>query len=217
MPIITIRGPLGSGAQEIGKLAAGNLHVDYVDREIIAAVAARLNRQEEEVTEKEMPPSGLFGRIAGALERGYSSDLGFEGAYMHVWQIPLDDARYFNTLETVIKELARSQSLVLQGRGSQFILRDYPQALHVLITAPLEVRLKRVMENLKLDRENAKREIARFDSGVREFIKRYFKAEVWDPVCYDLVVNTEHLTFQAAASIVINALSFKDETVSRHP
>jgi cytidylate kinase len=136
---------------------------------------------------------------------------------MHVWQIPLDDARYFNTLETVIKELARSQAIVLQGRGSQFILRDYPRALHVLITSPLEVRLKRVMDRLKLERENAKREIARFDSGAREFIKRYFKAEVWDPVYYDLVVNTEHLTFQAAASIVINALSYKDESVSRHP
>jgi len=217
MPMITIRGPLGSGAREIGKLAADNLHVDYVDREIIAAVAARLNRQEQEVTEKETPPTGLFGRIASALERGYSSDLGFEGAYMHVWQIPLDDARYFNTLETVIKELARSQAIVLQGRGSQFILRDYPRTLHVLITAPLEVRLKRVMDRLKLERENAKREIARFDSGAREFIKRYFKAEVWDPVYYDLVVNTEHLTFQAAASIVINALSYKDESVSRHP
>ena len=217
MPMITIRGPLGSGAREIGKLAADNLHVDYVDREIIAAVAARLNRQEQEVTEKETPPTGLFGRIASALERGYSSDLGFEGAYMHVWQIPLDDARYFNTLETVIKELARSQAIVLQGRGSQFILRDYPRALHVLITAPLDFRLKRIMERLKLERENAKREIARFDSGAREFIKRYFKAEVWDPVCYDLVVNTQHLPIQAVDSIVINALSYKDESVSRHP
>jgi len=216
MPLVTIRGPLGSGAPEIGKLVADNLHIDYVDREIIAAVAARLNRQEQDVTEKEMPPSSLFGRIARALEHGYSSDLGFEGAYMHVWQIPLDDARYFNTLEAVIKELAQSQSLVILGRGSQFILRNYPRAFHVLATAPIEVRLKRVMENLKLDRENAKREIVRFDSGAREFIKRYFKAEVWDPVHYDLVVNTEYLAFPAAASIIVNALSFKDETVSRH-
>ena len=215
MPILTVRGPLGSGAPEVGKLAADRLHIDYVDREIIAAVAARLNRQEQEVTEKETPPTGLFGRIANALERGYSSDLGFEGAYMHVWQIPLDDNRYFNTLEAVIKELARNRSIVIQGRGSQFLLRDYPRAFHVLVTAPLEVRLKRVMEAGKLDRENAKREITRFDSGAREFIKRYFKAEVWDAACYDLVVSTEHLGFEAAASIIIHALSYKDETVSR--
>jgi cytidylate kinase len=79
---------------------------------------------------------------------------------MPVWQIPLDDIRYLNTLESVIRELARSQSLVIQGRGSQFILRDYPRALHVLVTAPIEVRLKRVMESVKLDWENAMREIA---------------------------------------------------------
>jgi len=54
-----------------------------------------------------------------------------------------------------------------------------------------------------------------FDGGGREFIKRYFKAEVWDPVYYDLVVNTEHLSFQAAASIIIDTLSFKDESVKR--
>ena len=211
MPLITIRGPLGSGSPEIGKIAAEFLHIDYVDREIIAAVAARLDRREDDVKEKEMPSASLFGRIARALERGYSSEIGFEGAYMHVWQIPLDDARYMKTLEAVIRELARNQSLVIQGRGSQFILRDYPRALHTLITAPLEVRLKRVQESFNLDRESARREVSRFDSGSREFIKRYFKAEVWDPVNYDLVVNTEHLNFQATAEIIVDALKHKDK------
>jgi cytidylate kinase len=214
MPLVTIRGPLGSGSPEIGKFIADKLHIDYVDREIMAKVAARLNRQEQDVTEKEMPPSSLFGRIAKALERGYSSEIGFEGAYMHVWQIPLDDSRYLKTLESVIRELASSQSLVIQGRGSQFILRDYPQALHVLVTAPLDVRLKRVMESLQLDLDSAKREIHRFDSGSREFIRRYFKAEVWDPIHYDVVVNTEHLGFQAASAIIAHALSHKDQTIT---
>jgi cytidylate kinase len=215
MPLITIRGPLGSGSPEIGKIAAELLHIDYVDREIIAAVAARLDRREEDVKEKELPSASLFGRIARALERGYSSEIGFEGAYMHVWQIPLDDGRYLKTLEAVIRDLARNQALVIQGRGSQFILRDYPRALHVLVTAPLEVRLKRVQKSFSLDYENAKREVSRFDGGSREFIKRYFKAEVWDPVNYDVVVNTEHLSFQAAAEILGNALSYKDETLKQ--
>jgi cytidylate kinase len=85
----------------------------------------------------------------------------------------------------------------------------------VLVTAPFEVRLKRVQEGLGLDHENARREVSRFDSGGREFIKRYFKAEVWDPVNYDLVVNTEHFSYQATAEIIVNTLSHKDETVRR--
>lgn len=212
MSLVTIRGPLGSGAPEIGREVATRLHADYVDREIIAEVAARLHRQEQDVLAKEMPPSNLLGRIAEALEHSYGFDVGFEGAYLPSWQIPLNDTRYFQALETVVKELARKQSLVLRGRGSQFILKDFPGAVHTLVVAPFKVRLKRVMENFQLNQEDAKREIDRFDKSSREFIKRYFKAEWEDPVQYDIVINTERLSFQAAASLIVNATLAKSQT-----
>ncbi len=207
MPIITIRGQLGSGATEIGRQIADRLHIDYVDREIIAKVAARLQREEEEVVTKEMPPGSLIGRIVEALG---NSGVDFQGAYVPFWQTPLGDTRYLQALETVVKELARSESLVIQGRGSQFILKDHPGAFHVLLVAPMEVRVKRVMQDLKLNQEAAKREIVNYESSRREFIKRYFKADREDPVFYDLIVNTGHFTFQAATSIILNALPLKE-------
>ncbi len=211
MSVVTIRGPLGSGAPEIGREVAEKLHADYVDREIIAEVAARLHRQEQDVLAKEMPPSNLLGRIAEALEHSYGFDVGFEGAYLPSWQIPLNDTRYFQALETIVKELARGKSIVIRGRGSQFILKDFPGALHILTVAPFRVRLKRVMESFHLNPEDAKREIDRFDKSSREFIKRYFKAEWEDPVQYDLAINTERLSFQAAASLVVNATLAKSQ------
>jgi cytidylate kinase len=212
MSLLTIRGQLGSGAPEIGKQVAEVLQANYVDREIIAEVAARLHRQEKDVIAKEMPPSSLLGRIAEALERAAPFGVGFEGAYLPAWEIPLNDTRYLQALKSVVKELARSQSLVIHGRGGQFILGDHPQAFHVQVVAPLGVRVKRIMQDLKLDPESAKQEIARFDNSSRQFIKRYFQAELEDPVYYDLVINTKSLSFQAAASIVVDALSFKDRT-----
>ncbi len=212
MPIVTIRGQLGSGAPEVGRLVADRLHADYVDREIIAEVASRLNRQEKEVIAKEMPPSTLLGRIAEALEHSYAFGDGMAGAYLPMGQIPLDDARYLQALETVVRELARSQSLVILGRGSQFILKGYPDTLHVLAVAPLEVRVRRVMQDLSLGPEAARSEIGRYDSCLRQFIKRYFKTELEDPVFYDLVINTERFSFEAAASMAVNALSLKTES-----
>jgi hypothetical protein len=209
MPIVTIRGTLGSWALEIGRQVADLLHADYVDRRIIAEVAARLRRQEEEVSAKEMPPSSLLGRIAEALDLSMSSGVGFEGTYLPTWEIPLDDRRYLQALESVVKELARSPSMVIHGRGSQFILKNYPQTLHVLTVAPVELRVKRVMESQNLEAPAARQEISRFDKGSREFIKRYFQASWEDPVQYDLVINTENLSVKDAASIVIDALSFK--------
>ncbi len=217
MPVVTIRGQLGSGAAETGREVAERLQADYVDREIIAEVAARLRRQEQEVIDKEMPPSTLLGRIVEALGTGYVFGDGMAGAYLPVGQIPLHDDRYLGALESVVRELVRSRGkpLVILGRGSQFILKDSPGILHVLAVAPLEVRMKRVMQDLKLDPEAARQEITRYDNSLREFFKRYFKVEPEEPVHYDLVINTGRFSFQAAASIVVDALSFKDKRLDK--
>jgi cytidylate kinase len=212
MPLVTIRGQLGSGAPEIGKLIAEILHADYVDREVIGEVAARLHRQEQEVMEKETPPTSLIDRIAEALQRSLPFGEGFEGAYLPAWQIPLDDIRYYQTLESVIKDLARSPSIVILGRGSQFILKDWPRSLHVQVVAPLETRVKRVMEDRKIGIEAAEQEINRFASSTRDYIKRYFRAKLEDSTHYDLVINTGGLNYQDAASIALKALSCKHQT-----
>jgi cytidylate kinase len=186
------------------------LRADYVDREIIAEVAARLHRKEPEVIAKEMPPGSFLGRIAEALGKSYAWGDGMSGAYLPVGEIPLDNTRYLQALEAIVRELVRSQPLVILGRGSQFILKGYPGVLHVLAVAPIEVRVERVMRDRGLDQEAAKLEILRYDNSLREFFKRYFKAEPEDPVHYDLVINTGRFSFQAAATIVVDALSFKD-------
>jgi cytidylate kinase len=220
MSIVTIRGQLGSGAPEIGKLVAERLHIDYIDREVIAKVADVLNEYKENVMAKENPQGGLWGRIAHAL--GFDSTARsfnvadaniispYSGAYLPVWQIPFGDARYLSGLESVIKELAQSRPAVICGRGSQFILKDHPGALHVLVVAPLETRTKRIMQSMEVDRESAEKKIAHSDGSRREFIKRYFHAEMEDPVHYDIVLNTEHLSFNDAVSMILGAIPFRN-------
>ena len=207
MPVITIRGQFGSWANEIGELIAHKLKIDYVDREIIAGVAERLRRPSTSIEEKEMPPSTLLGRIAEAMAKtSYMGDSVFTGIYSPLWEIPLDDMKYLAGLESVVRELAGSRSIVIMGRGSQFILKDLPGAFHVLIVAPVEVRVKSVMERLNLNKEDAESEMARIDDGNRLFIKRFFKADLYDPVNYHVVINTRHLSIECAASIVVDAV-----------
>jgi cytidylate kinase len=217
MAIITIRGQMGSGAPEIGRLIANKLQFDYVDREVIDKVAELLQGPKHDIEMKEMPPGSLSRRILEALKRAYPSSrkVGllprweYEGVSLPTWDIPLDDTRYLPALKSVINDLAKIGSIVIRGRGSQFILKDLPEAVHVLVVASNELRVKRVMENLKLGEGNAKKEIARFDSSRREFIKRYFNAELEDPLDYDLVINTNHLTFEDAAALVITTSNFE--------
>jgi cytidylate kinase len=209
MPIVTIRGRLGSGAPEVGRLVASQLHIDYIDREIINEVAARLNLEEQEVMRKEMPPARLQERIAEALARGYSLGDGIQGAYLPFSQIPLDDSSYLEALTTLIKELAQGHSAVIYGRGSQFILKGYPHTIHVSMVAPNHVRLKRVMESQGLAEDKAKQEMQRFDNAAREFMKKFFGAEMEDSTKYDVVINTEHFNYESAAALIIQALNLK--------
>ena len=218
MPIVTIRGLMGSGAPVIGKMVAEKLHSEYVDREIIADVAKRLNTSTKGVIEKEMPPGSFLGRIVKALGEGFGMMGGAPGiykdlymsAYLPTWEMPLDDTRYLKNLETVIRELAASNQIVIRGRGSQFILKDNPEAMHVFVVAPLDIRIKRVMESQNLDEAEASKEIERFESSRRAFTKRYFDAELEDSIHYDLVINTNKLSFEDASLIILGALPLKD-------
>ena len=223
MSIVTIRGNMGSGAPEIGKLVADNLHFDYIDREIIDKVAELLQGSKHDIEMKEMPPGSLSRRIGEALRRAYPTrrKIGllprweYEDVSLPTWEKPVDDAHYLAGLESVIKELAKSSSLVIRGRGTQFILKDYAGTLRILIVAPLTVRVKRVMETLKLDERNAKKEIENYDSSRREFIRRYFREGLENPLDFDLVINTEFVNYEDAASIIIDTLLVKDKFAAR--
>jgi cytidylate kinase len=106
----------------------------------------------------------------------------------------VDDPNNFSALQSVIKSLANEPSIVICGRGSQFILRYHTDTFHLLIVAPLDLRIKQVMENSSLNEADARKNITDYDSSRREFIKKYFKAELEDPLYYDLVINTGHIS-----------------------
>jgi cytidylate kinase len=212
MPIITIRGTTGSGTPETGELIARKLGIDYVDQKIIADVAERLRTSSESVAKKELPASTFLGRVAEAIRTSYAFDGGYADVSLPMWGMPLDDSNYLLGLEHVISEMAKSRSIVIRGRGSHLILKDFPAAFHIMVVAPLALRVKRVMEEMNLDEKEARSQIKRLDNGNREFVKKYFNAEIEDLKDYDLVINTGSLSFEAAASIVVNAVPLKEAT-----
>jgi cytidylate kinase len=201
---------MGSGAPEIGKSLADELKIDYIDREIIADVAGRLNWSNESVAYKETPPGTLFGRIAEALGKAYPVGSGFGGASLPVHEIAFGDGRYLIGLKTVIKQLAESDAVVIRGRGSQFILKDRPCAVHVLVVAPESLRINRIASEMSLSESDSRKQIERSDNSHREFIRRYFQAELDDPANYDIVLNSARLNLVQAAAIIIHTVKTKE-------
>jgi cytidylate kinase len=209
MAVVIIRGHLGSGDSEIGRLIAERLDADYVDGVITEKVARLLGRGRQDMEAKELPPRGLLRRLEASL--GHVPPMVLDSgvaciAYARVWETPLDDSRYLAALKSVVRELAMRESVVIHERGSQFILKHWPGSLHVMVTAPLKLRVRRLMEEAPKDQRSAAKEIERFDGCRRQFVKKYFKADREDPQHYHLVINTGSISVPEAASIVIDAV-----------
>jgi cytidylate kinase len=210
MPIITIRGQLGSGAPQIGRKIADAFHIDYMDREIINRLAERLNRPIKEIIAKEILPTTLKERIATFIQHDFAGSGPLNHPSPEADAPPLDNAHYVKVLGSVIKKIATNGSVVICGRGSQFFLSKFSGIIHILVVAPLDIRIKRVMESFGLSEEAAREKITRYDGNRREFIKKYFKADLENPEYYDMTINTAHISYESATSMIIKAISLKD-------
>jgi cytidylate kinase len=117
----------------------------------------------------------------------------------------LDERRYTDTITGVIKALAESGNVVILGRASPVILRDRPDALHVLAVAPPDLRVQRVALREEISVEEAKRRAHDVDRGRAAFHRKFFKVDADDPSLFDLVIHTKRLSFEAGADLVVLA------------
>jgi len=112
---------------------------------------------------------------------------------------------YLDRLQSVIFEVAKKGNALFFGKGSQLLLSSFNCALHVLVTGSMEKRIQQVMEEKKVDREVAEKMINRSDQDKRSFLRFAFEEDWLSPSLYDLVLNTDKLTVDSAARMVMEA------------
>ncbi|GAB4556859.1 MAG: cytidylate kinase-like family protein [Anaerolineae bacterium] len=113
---------------------------------------------------------------------------------------------YHQAIQQIMDELAAEGNVVIVGRAGQVVLRDRPQVLHVRITAPAELRAKRVAEAQGITMEQARAQIEASDRTRRAYLRRYYHVNWDDPELYDLVINTARLSPECAVDIICAAV-----------
>jgi len=90
------------------------------------------------------------------------------------------------------------------GRGGNFILpRD--RCLRVRIVAPLEIRVEYLASMLGVSADEARAAAEQGDADRQAFTRHYFDADVDDATHYDLVLNMDLYTLDAAVVMVLQA------------
>jgi len=187
-PVITISREPGSGGRIVATSLAEKLGLDLFHQEIINEMAESAqvsNRILETLVEK-----GL-----SVLEEWITSLVDNR----HLWP-----DQYLRHLMKVIGTIGKHGNAVIVGRGANFVLPPKGR-IRVRIVAPLDVRVENVSSNFGVSAEEAKRRIIRTESERRAFIRKYFNADITDPINYDLVLNTGTLSIEAAADAIKSA------------
>ena len=86
-------------------------------------------------------------------------------------------------------------------RGAGFILPK-TVSLRVLVTAPLEIRIRNIVKTFSVSETEARRNVMKVESERKAFIRQYFHTELTDPINYDVVINMENIDVDAAAATV---------------
>ena len=107
------------------------------------------------------------------------------------------------TAEEVL-DLAVKGNVLVRGWGATVLLRSVPHIPCVRVCAPLEVRVRRLMERLETDDEGlARHEIEVDDAARAARMGEHFNVTWGEPTLYDLVLNTERVTVPACIEQIV--------------
>ncbi|MBW1641661.1 MAG: cytidylate kinase-like family protein [Deltaproteobacteria bacterium] len=187
-PVIAISREPGSGGRIVATELGKKLGFDVFHQEIINEMAesAQVNTRVLETLDEK----GL-----SVLEDWITSLVNTQ----HLWP-----DQYLRHLMKVIGTVGKHGNAVIVGRGANFVLPPEGR-IRVRIVAPLDVRVENVSRNFGVSAENAKRRIIRTESERSAFTRKYFNADIADPINYDLVLNTGTLSIEAAADAIKSA------------
>jgi len=104
-------------------------------------------------------------------------------------------------------DLAVKGNVLIRGWGATLLLRSVPHIACIRVCAPLEVRVKRLMERLETDDEDlARREIEVDDAARAQRMGEHFDVKWGDPTLYDLTLNTERVSIPSCVEQVLALL-----------
>ena len=198
--VITIGKTYGSGGSVIAGLLKERLGVPCYAKELLTLASVESGISEELFGETDEKLKGIKSNrsdtpvYTGEIIRpGYPGFLSQENRFFYQAKIMLHKAQ--------------KESCIIMGRGSNFVLRTFPNVLSVQVDAPFEVRVMRIMKEKELSYKEAVSLIQKRDADMKNFY-RYYTGASWDNVDYfDIRINSAKVSPQQAAELILRSAS----------
>ena len=114
----------------------------------------------------------------------------------HLWP-----DQYLQHLMKIIGTIGKHGQAIIIGRGANFVLPPNKR-LSIRVIAPMEERIRNVSKRLDITVEEARPRVIKTESDRKAFIRKYFNADIGDPLNYDLVINTATISIDDAINTI---------------
>jgi len=205
----------GPGARPRGSVVTISREAGAGSAPVAEAIAARMRRETPEGT----PPWTIFDKnlveqvladhelpaeLAAAMPEDRRSEMadtldGLFGLRPSSWTLVRKTA-------STILHLAEIGNVIVIGRGGNLITANLENAFHVRLVGSLQRRIEHLVEARHLTLEEATAYAHREDLGRRRYVKKYYGADIDDPMLYDLVINTDRVAYDEAGRLIADAL-----------
>src|SRR5271156_4797002 len=145
-------------------------------------VAKRLGLQ---IVRSEVAANNVARRL-GVAESAVTRYLDGSASLLDRWRI--DRRKLFHYAAEEILGLAQRGNVLIKGWGAATLLRDVPQVISVRVCAPMDFRVRVMMERLgRNDADALREEIERFDAARAHTLRAYFNVDEEDARLYHIM------------------------------
>ena len=187
--VITISRQFGTGGHEIGMELARRLGVKLLDKQILNAVASRMNAVEEAVEKIELR-NPLWRDDFTNFYRTYMAHAEYNGQEKDQTSHAL-----FRAQAEAIRQIAKEESCVIIGRCGFDIFADEPNALKIFIHSSLDCRKRRIADMI-VDNDFS-----------RELYTKTFTGRDWTDACnYDISLDVRKFGVNGAVDFLMHCI-----------
>ncbi len=204
MAVITISRQSGSEGNKITKILCERLGWGFFDKNMMTELAKEKGLDPEKIEDinaEEYQAKSVWEEVFGNF---YMPGVDL-GSWVLVAREEAREELTLRQIQALINAAYQKGDVIIVGRGSQVVLADKPDALHVRIVAPLDLRIKRWQEREGVSYKEAQKIVRDRNQRHIDFVKTYFHRNINDLELYDLVINTEKLSLDSAADVIIKA------------
>lgn len=201
--VIAINRELGSGGRTVGEKLAAKLGVDFYDKALVKALEEKYHLTVEEIENLKGRKNNWWSDFSRVVSIGetmrhqyYSVAVGDEPKLVTTQQI-------FKVEKEMLLAMAENGSCVITGRSGFFVFRNHPNHINVLIQAPMEKRIQRLMKKQNMSAEEAEKTIRRIDKMRDNYVTKYTGESRYDTRNYDLVINMASINEDDAAALIM--------------